>query len=53
MSDGTKRAIVGLIGGMGVILLLIGTMTAAYTTVVGLVLMLSCWFAIGVLRRYW
>ena len=53
MSTNAKRAIVGLIGGMGLILLLIGAMAHVYDTVIGVILMFACWLTAGVLARFW
>ena len=53
MSTNAKRAIVGLVGGMGLIFLLIGALTHVYSTVVGVILMFGCWLVAGVLARFW
>jgi hypothetical protein len=49
MSTNAKRAIIGLIGGMGLIFLLIGAILHVYSTVIGVILMFSCWLVVGVL----
>ena len=46
MSENAKRAIVGLIGGLGLILLLIGALTHLYDTVIGVILMFGSIFMI-------
>ena len=53
MSDNARRAIVGLIGGMGLILLLVGALAHVYDTVIGVILMFVCWLVAGVLARFW
>ena len=53
MSINAKRALVGLLGGMGLIFLLIGAMTSAYPTTIGVIIMFVCWLGSGVLARYW
>ena len=53
MSTNAKRAITGLIGGMGLILLLVGAVTHVYSTVIGVILMFACWLVAGVLARFW
>jgi len=53
MTENAKRAIVGLVGGMGLIFLLIGALTDVYRTVIGVILMFVCWLVAGVLARFW
>ena len=53
MTTNAKRAIVGLIGGMGLIVLLIGAVAHVYSTVTGVILMFACWLVAGVLARFW
>ena len=53
MSENAKRAIVGRLGGMGLIFLLIGAMTHVYATTTGVIIMFVCWLGSGVLARYW
>jgi len=53
VSTNAKRAITGLIGGMGLILLLVGAVTHVYSTVIGVILMFACWLVAGVLARFW
>ena len=53
MTVNAKRAIVGLVGGLGLIFLLIGALTDVYRTVIGVIIMFVCWLLAGVLARYW
>ena len=53
MSVNAKRAIVGLLGGMGLVFLLIGALTHAYPTTTGVIIMFVCWIGSGTLARYW
>ena len=53
MSENAKRAIVGLVGGMGLIFLLVGAMTDAFSTTTGVIIMFACWLIAGVLARFW
>ena len=53
MSVNAKRAIVGLVGGLGLILLLIGALAHVYDTVIGVILMFACWLVAGVLAKFW
>jgi len=53
MSTNAKRAIVGLVGGMGLIFLLIGALAHVYATVIGVILMFVCWLVAGVLAQFW
>lgn len=54
MSKNAKRAVVGLIGGLGLIFLLIGALADVYpTTTTGVIIMFVCWLVAGVLARFW
>jgi len=53
VSQNAERAIVGLVGGMGLILLLLGAAAHVYSTVIGVILMFACWLVAGVLARFW
>ena len=53
MSTSAKRAIVGLIGGLGFIFLLIGAIGRVYPTTIGVIIMFACWLVAGVLARFW
>ena len=53
MSENAKRAIVGLIGGMGLIFLLIGALADVYPTTTGVIIMFACWLVAGVLAKFW
>jgi len=52
VSENAKRAIVGLIGGMGLILLLVGAVAHVYATT-GVILMFGCWLIADVVARFW
>jgi hypothetical protein len=53
VSKNVKRAIVGLVGGMGLILLLVGAAANVYSTVTGIILMFAYLSIACVLVRYW
>jgi len=53
MTENAKKAIVGLVAGMGLILLLVGALAHVYATAIGVILMLVCWLVAGVLARFW
>ena len=53
MSTNAKRAIVGLIGGLGLIFLLLGAIGDVYPTTTGVIIMLACWLVAGVMARFW
>ena len=53
MSNNAKRAIVSMVGGLGLILLLLGVLAHLYSTSTGVILMISCWVVVGVLARWW
>lgn len=53
MSKNAKRAIVGLIGGLGFIFLLIGAIGHVYPTSTGVIIMFGCWLVAGVMTSFW
>ena len=53
MSTNAKRAIVGLMGGLGLIFLLLGALGDVYPTTTGVIIMLSCWVVAGVMGSFW
>ena len=53
MSTNAKRAIVGLMGGLGLIFLLLGAIGDVYPTTTGVIIMLACWVVAGVMGSFW
>ena len=53
MSTNAKRAIIGLIGGLGFIFLLLGAIGDVYPTTTGVIIMFGCWLVAGVLAKFW
>ena len=53
MSKNAKRAIVGLISGLGFIFLLLGAIGDVYPTTTGVIIMFACWLVAGVMTSYW
>ena len=53
MSTNAKRAIVALIGGLGLIFLLLGALGDVYPTTTGVIIMFGCWLVAGVLSKFW
>jgi len=53
MSENAKRAIVGLIAGLGFIFLLLGAIGDVYPTTTGVIIMFGCWLIAGVLAKFW
>jgi len=53
MSVNAKRAIVGLVGGLGFIFLLVGAIGHVYATTTGVIIMFGCWLVAGVLAKFW
>ncbi len=53
MSTNAKRAIVGLIGGLGFIFLLLGAIGHIYPTTTGVIRMFGCWLIAAVLGKFW
>jgi hypothetical protein len=53
MSKNAKIAYVSLISLAGLIVLLVGLFTDAYSFWVGLIIAIACWVGSGILGRYW
>ena len=53
MSTNAKRAVVGLIGGLGLIFLLLGAIGDVYPTTTGVIIMFACWLVAGVVAKFW
>jgi hypothetical protein len=51
MDESRRKAIGGLIFGLGLIALLIGALTDVYATTVGVIIMLAIWFVGGAIAR--
>jgi len=53
MSKNAKRAYISIISALGVIILLVGLFTDAYSFWVGLIIAIACWIGSGILGKYW
>jgi hypothetical protein len=53
VSSRTKRAITSLLGLIGLIVLLVGLFTDAYSFIIGLIIAIAIWAGSGILVRYW
>jgi len=53
MSAKAKKAYIGLISLVGLIILLVGLFTSAYDFVIGLIVAIALWVGSGILRKYW
>ncbi len=53
MTTNAKCAIVGFIGGLGLIFLLLGAIGDVYATTTGVIIMFACWLVAGVMARFW
>lgn len=53
MSSRTKRAITSLLGLIGLIVLLVGLFTHAYSFMIGVIIAIAIWAGSGILARYW
>ncbi len=53
MSRNAKVAIVGTLGGLGVIMILLGALAHVYATSTGIIIAIALWITCGVLSRYW
>ena len=52
MSKNAKKALINLLGGAGVIVLLIGLFTDAYSFMVGLIAALAIWIITGAVSTW-
>jgi len=53
VSSRTKRAITSLLGLIGLIVLLVGLFTHAYSFMIGVIIAIAIWAGSGILARYW
>ena len=53
MSSRAKKAITSLLGLIGLIVLLVGLFTHAYSFMIGLIIAIAIWAGSGILARYW
>ena len=53
MTENAKRAILFLLFAVGLILLIVGATTSAYSTITGVIIFLCFLFGSEVLRRWW
>ena len=53
MTENAKRAILFLLFAVGLILLIVGATTAAYSTITGVIIFLCFLFSSEVFRRWW
>ena len=53
MSRKAKRAIVGALGGLGLVMILLGALAHIYPTTTGVIIAIALWITSGVLSKYW
>ena len=53
MTDNAKRAWVGVLGLVGLMVLLLGAAAHLYSTIIGVIIAIACWIGCGILARYW
>ena len=53
MSVRAKRAVVSVLGVLGLIMILLGALAHVYATTTGVIIAICCWAASGILARYW
>lgn len=53
MSTNAKRAIISLLGGLGLIFLLLGAIGDVYPTTTGVIIMIACWVVAGAMTSFW
>jgi len=53
MTDDARKAILFLLFAVGMILLIVGAATSAYSTITGVIIFLCCLFGGGLFRIWW
>ena len=53
MSRNAKKAIVGALGGLGLVMILLGALAHIYTTTTGIIIAIALWVTSGILSKYW
>ncbi|MFC2024105.1 hypothetical protein ACFLTJ_00780 [Chloroflexota bacterium] len=53
MSRNAKKAIVGALGGLGLVMILLGALAHIYPTTTGVIIAIALWITSGVLSKYW
>ncbi|MFC2024773.1 hypothetical protein ACFLTJ_04315 [Chloroflexota bacterium] len=53
MSRNAKKAIVGALGGLGLIMILLGALAHLYPTTTGVIIAIALWVTSGILSKYW
>ena len=53
MSRNAKRAYISILSALGLIILLVGIFTDAFSFWVGLIIAIACWVGSGILAKYW
>ena len=48
-----RRAVVGVLGGLGLIMILLGALAHIYPTTTGVIIAIALWVASGILSKYW
>ena len=53
MTENAKRAWIGVLGLVGLIVLLVAALTHVYAVVIGVIIAIACWIGCGILAKYW
>jgi len=53
MSRNAKKAIVGALGGLGLVMILLGALAHIYPTTTGIIIAIALWVTSGILSKYW
>ena len=53
MSRKAKRAVVSILGALGLIMILLGALAHIYPTTTGVIIAIALWITSGVLSKYW
>ena len=53
MSRNAKKAIVGALGGLGLVMILLGALAHIYPTTTGVIIAIALWITSGILSKYW
>ena len=53
MSRNAKKAVVSILGALGLIMILLGALAHIYPTTTGVIIAIALWVTSGILSKYW
>ena len=53
MSRNAKKAVVSILGALGLIMILVGALAHIYPTTTGVIIAIALWVTSGILSKYW